>query len=120
MFRKLLFIGLFLPFYLNAQTAGQVAISIGEPGNDAGNCIINTSTGGYAIAGYTSCGACPSDLYIVRLDSIGTLEWTKAVGGSNDDYSQSLVQTKDGGFAVTGSTTSYGAGGGGIYLVKVN
>ncbi len=39
-------------------------------------------------------------------------------GGTNHDYGYSLVQTSDGGYAVTGSTQSYTAGGADMFLAK--
>src|SRR2546427_12584549 len=44
----------------------------------------------------------------------------KTVGGGNEDWAQSAVQTPDGGFAFTGITYSRGAGGEDVFLVKTN
>jgi len=44
--------------------------------------------------------------------------WTKTYGGTSGDYAQALVQTSDGGYALAGRTTSYGAGDPDFWLVK--
>ena len=44
----------------------------------------------------------------------------KAIGGKNDDGGHSLIQTSDGGYAIAGSTQSFGAGEWDIYVVKLD
>jgi len=90
-------------------------------GYDDGSSLIQTSDGGYAIAGTTySFGAGEADVYVVKLDANGNLQWTKTIGGKNDDWGSSLIQTSDGGYAIAGSTTSFGAGGADVYVVKLD
>jgi len=47
-----------------------------------------------------------NDYWLLKLHADGTLAWSKTYGGSKDDRGQSLVQTKDGGFALTGYAMS--------------
>jgi hypothetical protein len=58
-------------------------------------------------------------MYVVKLDSAGTLQWSKTIGGSNDDWAWSIIQTTDGGVAVGGWTQSFGLGGD-LYIVKLD
>jgi len=83
----------------------------GTTSDDYGFSVVQTSDGGLAIAGYTrSFGAGDWDFFLVKFTAIGTVEWSRAVGGTSSDYGTSVVQTSDGGFAVAGETYSYGAG----------
>ncbi|KXB07357.1 hypothetical protein AKJ52_00365 [candidate division MSBL1 archaeon SCGC-AAA382C18] len=47
-------------------------------------------------------------------------EWSKAYGGSKDEWANSIVQTEDGGYVILGTTRSYGAGGSDFWLVKTD
>ncbi|MBN4066170.1 gliding motility-associated C-terminal domain-containing protein, partial [Candidatus Amoebophilus asiaticus] len=67
-----------------------------------------------------SFGAGDIDCYIVKLDATGTVQWTRTVGGIGSDDAKSIVQTGDGGYAVAGRTTSFGAGGADFYIVKLD
>jgi len=46
--------------------------------------------------------------------------WAKIYGGTGDDFASALVQTGDGGYALAGSTYSFGAGSGDFWLVKTD
>jgi hypothetical protein len=95
--------------------------TIGGSGIDFANSIIQSSDGGYVVAGWTdSFGAGGRDFYVVKLDSAGNVQWTKTIGGSNADYAYSIVQSSDGGYAVAGRTSSFGAGSYNIYVVKLD
>ena len=87
--------------------------------HDEGMSIIQTSDAGFAVAGYTSrYGAGTEDLLLVKFRPAGSIEWARAVGGTNYDRGYSIIQTSDGGFAVAGLTWSYGAGNDDLFLVK--
>ncbi len=106
---------------LDTTGALQWTRTIGGAGDDRGWGIASTSDGGYAVAAYSaSFGAGDRDLYVVKLDSIGTIQWTRTVGGANRERGHHIVQTTDGGYAVTGSSISFGAGGSDVYLVKLD
>jgi hypothetical protein len=77
--------------------------------------------GGYIVTGYTrSFGAGAKDLWLLKTDTKGKKLWEKMLGGSKDDVGMSVVQTKDGGYIVTGRTASYGAGNDDIWLIKTD
>lgn len=44
----------------------------------------------------------------------------KIYGGSGEDEGNSVLQTFDGGFIITGSTNSFGAGGLDVYVIRTN
>jgi hypothetical protein len=106
---------------LDANGNLQWTKTIGGKKEDMGTSLIQTSDGGYAIAGYTfSFGAGEADVYVVKLDANGNLQWTKTIGGKKEDVGLSLIQTSDGGYAITGSTQSFGAGKADVYVVKLD
>ncbi|MFX0555952.1 hypothetical protein ACOCEA_04100 [Maribacter sp. CXY002] len=88
--------------------------SYGGSGEDTGQAIVQTTDGGYAILGFSNSTdgdlqhktAEVNDYWLLKLDADGNLEWTKTYGGSKDDRGQSLVQTFDGGYALTGYAMS--------------
>jgi prepilin-type N-terminal cleavage/methylation domain-containing protein/uncharacterized delta-60 repeat protein len=91
----------------------------GSASNERGYSIIQTADDGYAVAGDArSYGAGASDVALLKYDSNGALTWNKTWGGSGDDFAYSVAQTADGGYAVTGNTTSYGSGSLDLTLVK--
>jgi hypothetical protein len=54
---------------------------------------------------------------------VATTGWSQTYGGTKDDFASSVVQTSDGGYALAGSTLSYGMGGrnfGDFWLVKTD
>jgi hypothetical protein len=82
---------------------------------------IQTSEEEYVLAGYVSSyGAGSWDLYLAKTNSNGEIEWNHTYGGPGLEGVDSLVGTSDGGFAMVGSTTSYGEGGDDIWLVKTD
>ena len=111
-------------FYLvKTDSAGNMQWNktYGGTGDDEGYSLVQTSDGGYAIAGITnSFGAGSYDVYLVKTDSAGNMQWNKTYGGTGDDEGYSLVQTSDGGYAIAGETNSYGAGDYDFYLVKTD
>ncbi len=95
--------------------------TIGGTGGDYGSYVIQSNDGGYLLAGVTlSFGAGQYDIYIVKLNNSGLLEWTRTIGGADFEYLFSIIQTTDGGYAIAGSTESFGAGGSDEFIVKLN
>ena len=83
--------------------------------------IIQTTDGGYALAGWTkSFGAGDKDMWLVKTDEDGDSLWSRTFGGDNSDVCNSLIQTADGGFALGGYTRSFGAGDYDMWLVKTD
>jgi len=75
----------------------------GGAGQEVAYAVVETSDGGYAIAGYTnSSGAGYDDFWLVKTDAYGNMEWNQIYGGVGSERAYSLVVTSDGGFALAG------------------
>ncbi|KAA0207303.1 T9SS type A sorting domain-containing protein [Ignavibacteria bacterium CHB1] len=95
--------------------------TFGGSNDDEGYDVMQTNDGGYVIAGYTkSFGNGGKDVYLVKTDSVGIMQWSRTYGGQQDDEGYSFVQTSDNGFLIVGATSSYGAGGRDAYLIKTD
>ncbi len=94
---------------------------LGGSGNDQAYSIQQTSDGGYIVVGetrsndgdvsgwhggYDENGDPKPDMWIVKLDSNGNIQWQKCLGGSDYDVAESVQRTSDGGYIVAGWTSS--------------
>ncbi len=86
---------------------------LGGSSEDQAYSIEQTFDGGFILAGWTASidgdvvGINGSyDGWVVKLDSLGFIEWQKCLGGSDDDQSYYIKQTSDSGFIVTGRVSS--------------
>jgi len=88
--------------------------ALGGIGIDQALCISQASDGGYVVIGTTGSGNSGNvsgthggfDIWVVKLNPIGAIQWQKAFGGSAQDYGNSIEQTGDGGYALVGTTQS--------------
>ena len=94
----------------------------GKFGADYGHSVVQTSDGGYAIAGntYVSSTGIDCDFLLIKTDSQGNVEWQNTYGGSGTEQVYQIIATSDGGYAITGYTFSYGAGKADFWLVKTD
>jgi hypothetical protein len=93
----------------------------GGTGNDTGMLLRQTTDGGYAIVGYTnSFGAGSTDIWLVKTDVNGIMQWNKTFGGTGIEQGIHVLQTIDGGYAIIGLTDSFGAGGQDFWFVKTD
>lgn len=89
--------------------------------NDVLYSITRTGDGGYALAGFTSSeGNGGEDVYIVKVDEDGEEQWSATFGGRGDDEARCIINTEDGGYAISGQTNSFGEGENDVYLIKLN
>lgn len=100
----------------------------GGTGNDGASSVIQTSDGGYALVGYTysygadqpaSYGTGEANIWLVKTDSSGNMQWSKPYGGNGGESASSVVQTSDEGYVVAGDARADSAGTSDFWLVKI-
>ena len=90
-------------------------------GDDGAYSIVQAADGGFALAGFTcSIETFICDALVIKIDQNGNQQWSKAFGGSKDDYANSIIQTSDSGFAIVGVTTSLGIENYDIFVIKID
>ncbi len=110
-------------FLIKTDANGNViwAKTYGGTNWDEAFSVQQTSDGGYIVAGYTgSFGAGGGDIFLMKTDANGNLQWAKTFGGTGWDEAFSVQQTSDGGYIVAGRTSSFGAGFYNAFLVKTD
>jgi len=88
---------------------------------ELGFSVQQTSDGGYILVGYTtSYGAGGFDVYLVKTDSTGNMQWNKTFGGLFRDMGMSVQQTLDGGYIIAGLKDLKNDGIGDALLIKTD
>lgn len=109
------------PRVLNPCPGGEWAKVFGGYGNATGFEILATSDGGYAVLGEVSPGPNGNlDLWLLKLNATGTVEWQYFYGGPGQERPYQIRQTSDGGYAVLGWTNSFGAGYTDAWFLKLD
>lgn len=93
----------------------------GSSGFDVVTSASVTSDGNYIIVGTTtSFSAQLIDIFTLKIDENGNIIWSRYYKMTGNDYSVSVHQTDDDGYAIAGFTDSYGAGSYDVLLLKVD
>lgn len=95
--------------------------SYGGTCNETAAAIAPTKDGGYIIVGHSQSNDGDvtghhgdtglssgyfNDIWLVKINSAGTIQWQKSLGGTNQDEAADVQQTSDGGYIVAGSVKS--------------
>ncbi|MBN4051323.1 gliding motility-associated C-terminal domain-containing protein [bacterium AH-315-M05] len=93
----------------------------GGADNDLSRFMRQTTDQGFIIGGETwSFGSGGRDVYLIKTDSIGNLEWSRTFGGTGDDKAMGIQQANDGGYVLSGNTGSFGAIVFDVYILKTD
>lgn len=107
----------------------------GGEGEEQAWSVDPTEDGGYVVAGGSTSfgdggllGGGDADYWVLKLDSTGGVEWQRAIGGPKEDggggtygeYVVRALEDRDGNIVVVSDTTSFGAGGHDVWVVKLD
>ncbi|MCX6897007.1 MAG: T9SS C-terminal target domain-containing protein [Verrucomicrobia bacterium] len=105
----------------------------GGTGHENASAVIQTTDGGYIIAANTNSNDGivagnhgGNDYWVIKTDSIGSIQWQKCFGGTGSEDLHSVLQTSDGGYLLAGHSYSTDGdvtgnhGGGDFWIVKLN
>jgi len=85
--------------------------SHGGDGQESGSSVIQTSDGGYLGVGFTnSWGNGGFDIFMVKLDANGNLEYEEVKGGFDWDFAWDVIEPSPGKFVIAAETQSFGNG----------
>ena len=82
--------------------------------------IIQTKDRGYAVAGKTKSIASGEKAWVIKLNTRGNKVWDNSFAKRKDDEIFSIIQTKDGGYAVCGYTGSKDWGEVDSWIIKLD
>ena len=124
---------------LNSSGAIEWQNTIGGSSDDFLHSLQQTIDGGYILGGYSDSGTSGDkteanmgesftfDYWVVKINSIGAIEWQNTIGGISGDWLHSLQQTTDGGYILGGQSASGISGdkteaslGNDYWVVKLN
>ncbi|HEX8268470.1 MAG TPA: hypothetical protein VF581_01145, partial [Flavobacterium sp.] len=114
----------FIIYKLSAIGATQWSHNYGGLDDDYAYSIVQTSDGGYVVSGDTESNFSGvdgnhsqsygsywgKDIWTIKLDALGILQWQKCYGGFHAEYASSMQLTVDGGLIIAGSTSSTNTG----------
>jgi hypothetical protein len=87
--------------------------TLGGSASDVASSIVETSDGGYIMAGQTastdgdvSNNHGSMDAWVAKLDRNGNKQWQRTFGGTGSEGAQSIMETSEGGYIMAGWTNS--------------
>ena len=101
------------------------------------NSLQQTTDGGYILGGYSGSDISGNktenclgyyDYWVIKLNSMGNIQWQNTIGGTGWDVLSSVIKTTDGGYLLKGSSSSMNSfdkienclGGNDIWIVKLD
>jgi putative intracellular protease/amidase len=96
------------------------AKTYGGTSSDGGRGLCKTADDGYLLTGYTfNPGQNDADVLAIKTDGEGNIVWSRAFGGAGTEYGNDCASV-EGGYLLTGYTSSFGAGGKDVLLIKID
>lgn len=88
---------------------------------ETGIAVLPTADNGYMICGTTyDAGQGEGDIFLFKTNSSGEIVWSKTYGGLKTELAKCMQHLPEGGYIITGTTNSFGAGSNDAFLLKVD
>jgi hypothetical protein len=97
--------------------------TIGSPFWESGYGFNKASDGGYILVGSkTDMSSFTTDVYVVKVDASGNVQWDKTFGGARNEKARTVQQTVDGGYVIFGDSDSFGSVSfqSDLYVIKIS
>ncbi len=111
--------------------------TIGSTSDDKLEAVLNANDGGYIVSGYsngpisadkTEASVGDYDCWIIKIDSTGSIEWQKTIGGNQKEQLTSMIATEDGNYVfgaisdsnISGNKTQNSKGLQDFWLIKID
>ncbi len=98
---------------MNAAGSIQWQHCYGGTASEVSRYVEQTKDGGYVVIGFSLSNDGDvtgnhglNDIWVIKIDESGILQWQKCFGGSADDYGRKIEQTGDGGYLIVGPSGS--------------
>jgi hypothetical protein len=106
---------------MNAQPPTRFYTTFGGDGEDIAYGVKQTRDRQYIVVGSTSSfKQTNSDVYLIKVDSMGFSLWQKSYGGNGNDIGKSIVELPDSGFVMTGFSDSNVNNGFDCYTIRTD
>lgn len=107
---------------IETDTSGQIIWKkiIASPKVESLKYIEQTADKGFVATGFQSDTSGSNNIYVVKTDSLGNIEWERSIGGADNEYADAVHELPEGAFLVTGDTRSKGLGGYDVEVVKLD
>lgn len=118
---------------LNANGIIQWQKSLGGSSHDDAFFVIETSDNGFIIVGSSlsidgdvTASHAQDNVWVVKTNAVGIIEWQKTYGGSNNEIAKHIEPTSDGGYILTGYSDSndgdltFNNGGLDVWVFKID
>jgi hypothetical protein len=86
----------------NPSSQSMFEKTYGGLGSERGVVIDKTSDGGFIVGGSTASFTSSEDMYLIKLDSTGQIQWSKVYNSFGYDRIHGVKQTSDGQYYITG------------------
>lgn len=116
-------------FLMRTDSAGNLVWSKAIAGNQGskGYSVKQTSDGGFILTGETYIPTGPNSVinyvYLLKTDGNGNMQWSKSYGGYGNSIGNSVIQTNDSGYLITGVTSVFVGNGlwtNNLFLIKTD